>query len=214
MKCVVFLATVAVFAVVFPASSHGFILGALHLGRTALNSVGSGREEPPFTLIEETNDYEVRLYPQRKWACTNSTDEDEARTRYLFYRLFDYITGANTRGAKIEMTVPVATLNPYDEDRNMRMCFFVPEAYQYSTPTPTDPRVYIVNDQEVQVAVRRFSGYPSLAEWNEQLHKLREALEAAGKAGAYDFSTYIRAGYDAPWKFYNRRNEVLIRQKS
>ncbi|CAG0922254.1 unnamed protein product [Notodromas monacha] len=194
--------------------SQAQLLGMLHFGRSALDSLASGYDKPPYTVVYEGKGYEERMYPSRKWVCTNSTADDEGRITYMFYRLFDYITGANSRGVKIDMTIPVACLVPWGGDDTLRMCFYVPEAFQSSTPTPTDQRVHIVAEPDSRVAVRKFSGYPSLAEWSREAEKLKTSLASDSRLTGYDTSHYLRAGYDAPWKFYNRRNEVLIVSKA
>merc|ERR1712198_356370 len=83
----------------------------------------SGYECAPYTILESNQDYEVRRYPERKWATVvyekmgtmghndmplSSSYNDQPQNG-SFMKLFRYISGANEPGSKISMTVSVAT---------------------------------------------------------------------------------------------------------
>ena len=107
-------------------------------------------EEPKYTVVIETDTYEVRRYKNRTVAEVAS-DSDNSGFRVLF----DYISGANLGSRKLEMTVPVTqsekiamTIPVTQSNTNgkMIMRFFLPD--QYSTknaPKPTDRRVRIID---------------------------------------------------------------------
>ncbi|MEM6974223.1 MAG: heme-binding protein [Pseudomonadota bacterium] len=85
--------------------------GALLAGCSVLGAPAA--EEPPFTLISEEGDFEIREYPAIAVVQTTVTeaDRDEA-TGIGFRRLFRYISGGNVPvgggdGAEIAMTAPV-----------------------------------------------------------------------------------------------------------
>ena len=59
-------------------------------------------EEPKYTVVSETNTYEVRRYKNRTVAGVTSESAKSG-----FRVLFDYISGANLGSRKLEMTVPV-----------------------------------------------------------------------------------------------------------
>ena len=42
------------------------------------------------------------------------------------------------------------------------------------------------------------------------MEQLKASLDAAGKSTSYDPSYYLSAGYDAPFTFFGRHNEVWL----
>uniref|UniRef100_A0A4W6EWA4 Heme-binding protein soul5 n=1 Tax=Lates calcarifer TaxID=8187 RepID=A0A4W6EWA4_LATCA len=93
-----------------------------------------------FDLICKTEEYEVRHYDSVKWVSTNETSFFmEFAAMKAFRRLYEYITGANDQGKKIEMTAPVLVKMP---DKNFwqmgvyTMSFLLPAEYQINPPKP------------------------------------------------------------------------------
>jgi len=101
--------------------------------------VNGDYEQVPYTTIQKFDDYEERMYPSVKWACTEMTYErneedpveEEGGNQWsiikmmqemmsqkswknrpsskMFMKLFRYISGVNQQSEEIEMTVPVLT---------------------------------------------------------------------------------------------------------
>jgi hypothetical protein len=117
-------------------------------------------------------------------------------------------------GVRIDMTVPVVMLYHWASDEVIQMCFYLPEKYQHSTPTPLDESVYLTIEPGTTVAARIFPGYPSRLQWEIQAEKLKHALQSEGQDSVFDLSYYYRAVYDAPWKLFHRRNEVIVMMKN
>ena len=123
-------------------------------------------EEPQYTVVSQTEAYEVRRYKIRTVAEV-IFDTDNSGFRILF----DYIAGANIDSQKIEMTVPVTqsekiamTVPVTQSNKNgkMIMRFFLPEEYStQNAPKPTNPRVRIIELPELYCGVLVYAGFSS-----------------------------------------------------
>lgn len=128
--------------------------------------------------------------------------------------------------AKIPMTVPVSMLNKdLDEETvEQEMSFYVDEKHQENPPKPNNPNVYITTRPELTVYTRYLhdgiigsyqyyyflprtvGGFMNQAKWKKEMEELDKLIEA--KELKVDKSHYYTNGYDAPFKLWNRRNEV------
>ncbi|KAG7174860.1 Heme-binding protein 2-like 5 [Homarus americanus] len=158
-----------------------------------------GIETAPYQVVDTTQTYEERVYPEQKWVTTwcLSVSHHDA-TNDMFHKLFNYIAGQNDEGIKIDMTAPVTTLVQPGEgpncENNFTMSFYVPAVHQDNPPTPTNPDV-------------RFHGFTKDEDWITNAALLAEDLQAADQEDV-DFHTYYTAGYDSPFVIFNRTNEV------
>jgi len=193
-----------------------------------------GYECAPYTILENHPNYQVRNYPSRKWATvlhekhqhqTNSDmpmskDWKEQPQNKSFMKLFGYITGTNETGSKISMTVPVSTKVTSEEQEDVtvmkeEMGFYVPTEFQDSAPAPkTDQEVKVVTRPEMVAYVREFGGFAKDKDWDEQKEQLKTDLQGRDDFGDIDFDMYFRQGFDAPYKFWGRKNEVFFTKKS
>merc|ERR1712003_56250 len=153
-------------------------------------------ENAPYNVINSFDGYEERFYPSTKWVCTRTG---------RFMDLFGYISGENSQKQKIEMTVPV--LSTYSE-KGKEMCFWLPSAFQSSTPQPTASNIYIDRKKDMTVFAKTMGGYPN---GSEEASIFKDPLQR-GKASEVDFSFYMTMGYDSPWKVINRRNDILYKK--
>ena len=77
-----------------------------------------------------------------------------------------------------------------------------------SAPQPIDPRVKLRDVPATKVAVIRYTGFWSDANYSEHLSELESALTAAG-LNASGPPVYSR--YDPPWTlWFMRRNEIWL----
>ncbi|XP_075452378.1 heme-binding protein 2-like [Ascaphus truei] len=168
-------------------------------------------ECPKYQLVKEYQTFEQRAYEATRWVTTQ-VEQDYFGFGIVtsFRRLFKYISGNNTQGIKIPMTVPVMTVVPLTRPTNVTMSFFVPSALP-TPPSPLNPDVYLESYPAQYMYVRSFSGYALRSDFEKNAKALSEELETLGKP--FDDSFYASAGYDAPFMLFNRHNEVWFMAK-
>ena len=163
-------------------------------------------EEQKYSLVRKYNDFEIRFYPSATIATINSN----AKTyRELsgpgFRKLAGYIFGGNEANKKISMTSPVQMdIN----DSVSTMSFIMPSAYtKENLPKPNDPNVQLKNTADEYVAVIKFGGYASDKELKFYSEKLQNLLK---ENGITSFGNYRFLGYNPPFQFIGRRNEIIV----
>ena len=200
------------------------VFAAFVLSACSLVGVRSGYEQAPYEVVASLGEnIEVRAYAPRVAAEATVRAQDDSNDRNAAFRLlFDYITGANRSNNEIAMTAPVETAPAPEEvamtvpvetsgdgTTGMRMRFFLPAAYSADTaPTPTDPRVRVVELPAQTVAVLRFSGFGGEDAVAEKTEALLAGLENTDyRAAGEPFALF----YDPPWTLpFFRRNEVVV----
>ncbi|XP_049417830.1 heme-binding protein 2 [Epinephelus fuscoguttatus] len=164
-----------------------------------------------FDLVCETEDFQVRHYDSVKWV---STDEmfyfmDIAAFR-AFRRLFEYITGANENGEKIEMTAPVVIKISegmyFWQKGTYTMSFLLPAKHQAKPPKPTDEQVYLQKMPAMKVYVQSYGGWMTSISDRNKASSLSAALDLL--KAEYKKGFHYAAGYNSPMKLFNRHNEV------
>ncbi|XP_063774225.1 heme-binding protein 2-like [Pseudophryne corroboree] len=168
---------------------------------------------PKYQLVEQYDKFEHRIYEESRWVTTSlNADHYMFGIMNSFRHLFKYISGENSEGLKINMTVPVLTVVPLIKPPtvNATMSFFVPHALE-NPPTPSDPAVYLKNSPPMSVYVKTFGGYAFDYTYSKKAKALAEELRTLGLQ--FDDSFVLRAGYDAPFKLFDRHNEVWFLAK-
>jgi hypothetical protein len=163
-------------------------------------------EEQRYSVIQKYKDFEIRFYP----SATIATISSNAKTyKDLsgpgFRKLAGYIFGGNEANTKISMTSPV---HMDVNDSVSTMSFVMPSAYtKESLPKPNDPNVQIKNTADEYVAVIRFGGYASDKDLKLYSGKLQNLLK---ENGIISFGNYRFLGYNPPFQFIGRRNEIIV----
>ncbi|EFN55172.1 hypothetical protein CHLNCDRAFT_57955 [Chlorella variabilis] len=170
---------------------------------------------PKFTVVNTTDDYEVRYYEAGAWVSTDV----EAYAYALgvskgFQRLYQYIDGANHAAVKIPMTAPVRTLisaaaGPFCKS-NFTISFFVPFAFQKDgAPKPNNPDVYLDHSPAFTAFVAQSGGFV-MDDFSvtRMAKRLTDALDRDEQP--YNADTFFFAGYDPPFRLMGRHNEVWV----
>jgi hypothetical protein len=163
-------------------------------------------ENQKYRLVLKEADFEIRFYPSATFAkiYSNGTDYKSVASSG-FRKLAGYIFGGNDQGKSIAMTAPVRMeMTP----KGSSMSFVMPEKYKESDlPKPKDASVQIVKSIPQYVAVISFGGYAD----DEKIKENRDVLlKLMQKKGIKVIGDYTFLGYNAPFQFWARKNEVVI----
>jgi hypothetical protein len=163
-------------------------------------------ENQKYRLVLKEAEFEIRFYPSATFAkiYSNGTDYKSVASSG-FRKLAGYIFGGNDQGKSIAMTAPVRMeMTPSGSS----MSFVMPEKYKESDlPKPKDASVQIVKSSPQYVAVISFGGYAD----DEKIKENRDILlKLIQKKGIKVIGDYTFLGYNAPFQFWARKNEVVI----
>jgi hypothetical protein len=173
-----------------------------------INSImaANNTETQAYRIIKTEKDFEFRFYPPATLATvTSSAKSYKELANPGFRKLANFIFGGNQYNKPISMTTPVhMDIN----DTVSSMSFVMPSSYtKENLPKPNDPNVIISTTTEDYVAAIRFSGYASDNEIKKYTDKLKNALISNG----IEFYGNLRfLGYNAPYQFWGRRNEIIV----
>lgn len=163
-------------------------------------------ENQKYRVVRKEAQFEIRFYPAATFAKIYSNGTDyKSVANGGFKKLAGYIFGGNDQGKSIAMTAPVRMEM---SAKGSTMSFVMPEKYQESNlPKPKDAGVHIVKSSPQYVAVIRFGGY---ADDKKIKEKRDELLQLIQKKGINVVGDYTFLGYNAPFQFWSRKNEVAI----
>ncbi|MEI6151983.1 MAG: heme-binding protein [Chitinophagia bacterium] len=163
-------------------------------------------ENQKYRVVKIEEGFEIRFYPKAMFATIQSSGTNYKQVASSgFRKLAGYIFGGNDQSKSIAMTAPVRMEMG---DNGSAMSFVMPEKYDASTlPKPKDATVQIKESKESYEAVIAFGGYANDEKIKEYTNKLVELLNKKGIKiiGGYNF-----LGYNAPFDFFGRKNEITI----
>jgi len=163
-------------------------------------------ETQPYKVIKTEKEFEIRLYPSATMATVSMKAKNYKELSSAgFRKLASYIFGGNKENKSIAMTTPLyMDIN----DQQSSMSFVMPSEYNKNNlPTPNDSSVKLTTTNEEYVAAIQFGGYAN----DESIKKYAAQLENALKAKKIEYYGNFRfLGYNAPYQFWNRKNEIIV----
>ncbi len=188
----------------------------------ALPMTSGATQEPDYQLVQQLEDIEVRAYAAYAVAEVVVPGPASEAGNLAFPMLADYIFGKNKGERKLAMTAPVtqtaepvklamtAPVTQTAAAEGFRVQFVLPKGVTAaSAPEPVDTRVSLRDVAPHRVAVIRYSGFWSEANYNEHLAKLQASMRAAGLVPEGE-PVYSR--YNPPFTpWFLRRNEIWLR---
>jgi len=178
-------------------------------------------EEPEFRVVRQIGDIEVRQYGAYAVAEVLVAGPAADAGNQAFPILGGYIFGKNKGARKFAMTAPVtqaaapvklemtAPVTQTATVGGFMVQFVLPKGVTVAgAPEPLDARVKLREVLPSQVAVIRYSGFWSTANYDQHLAKLQTALRAANVTWSGDA---VSARYDSPFTlWFMRRNEIWL----
>jgi hypothetical protein len=178
-------------------------------------------EEPTYQVVRTIAGMEVRQYAGYAVAEVVVPGPAGDAGGQAFPILAGYIFGKNKGERKLAMTAPVtqaavpvklemtAPVTQAAAPEGFLVQFVLPQGVtRASAPEPLDARVRLRDVAPVQVAVVRYSGFWSAANYAEHLAQLQAALRGADLAWTGE---PVYARYDAPYTpWFLRRNEIWL----
>lgn len=178
-------------------------------------------EEPDYKVVQTFDEIELREYATYAVAEVVVLGSAAEAGNLAFPILAGYIFGKNNGTQKFAMTAPVtqaaepvklemtAPVTQTVAPGGFRVQFVLPKGVtRASAPEPLDTRVTLRDIAPSRVAVIRYSGFWSDANYNQHLVKLQAALRAANLTWVGE-PVYSR--YNAPFTpWFLRRNEIWL----
>jgi hypothetical protein len=190
-------------------------------------------EEPDYTVLSQSGDFELRRYDEQLVAQTWVSGDQDSASRAGFKTLADYIFGNNTAptggSSKISMTAPVtmqseagnesqkiamtAPVSMQQENGKWRVQFTMPSQYTMQTlPKPNNPNVEIIEVPAQTYGVIKFSWLAGEDKVAEKTAALQTWMQDQNLTPTGEPEL---ARYNPPWTLpFLRRNEVMIAYES
>lgn len=178
-------------------------------------------EEPSYEVMQQLDGAEVRQYAPYVVAQVLVAGTADQAGSEAFPILAGYIFGNNKGARKFDMTAPVtqaavpvklemtAPVTQAPAPGGYVVQFVLPKGVTLaSAPEPLDPRVQLREEPGGRVAVIRYSGFWSQANFDEHLGKLQAALRTAQLPWTGEPTL---ARYNPPFTpWFLRRNEIWL----
>ena len=161
-------------------------------------------EQQNFKTLNIIDNIEIREYPPAIYA---SVTIKNSNNNNMFGILAGYIFGGNENNQKIAMTAPVH-MHQNNNEKSSTMRFVMPSEYKIDELSkPNDERIKIKKSVTKKYAAITYTGYNNSEKFSKYKSELYSVLD---KNNIKIIGNPIYLGYDPPYKFWDRRNEVLI----
>ena len=158
-----------------------------------------------YVVKKKYDRFEIRSYETTLFTSVKlSTKGYKNSASKGFSVLAGYIFGNNERNEKISMTTPVSM----SLEDSMTMMFMVPKKFKKDMlPKPNQTGIEFKQEPAKTLAAIRFSGWANDTKIEKYKQNLKAALDAEGIKYTNQFYLF---GYNAPYEFFNRKNEVIV----
>ncbi|MFH6770021.1 heme-binding protein [Gaetbulibacter aquiaggeris] len=166
-------------------------------------------ETYPYAVNKKHDAFEIRSYEARLFTSVQLTgNKYKDASSKGFSILAGYIFGGNEKNEKIAMTSPVAM----SLEDSMTMMFMVPKKFKKETlPQPNQSQIKFREEPAKIVAAITFGGWANDEKIEKYKQKLKSALDTEGIT--YKNRFYF-LGYNPPFEFFNRKNEIIVELES
>ena len=165
----------------------------------------SGIENYPFSVAKKYEDFEIRNYEASLFTSVKlSTNDYKAASSKGFSILAGYIFGGNDKEEKISMTSPVAM----SLEDSMTVMFMVPkDLKRENLPKPNQSKIEFREEPAKVVAAITFGGWAN----SEKIEKYKNLLiKVLDREGISYTNRFYFLGYNPPFDFIGRKNEVIV----
>ncbi|MFT7163936.1 MAG: hypothetical protein ACI9CZ_000497 [Flavobacterium sp.] len=166
-------------------------------------------ETYPYVVNKKYEAFEIRSYEATLFTSVQLTgNKYKDASSKGFSILAGYIFGGNEKNEKIAMTSPVAM----SLEDSMTMMFMVPKKFKKETlPQPDQSQIKFREEPAKTVAAITFGGWAN----DEKIEKYKQQLKSAlDSEGIIYTNRFYFLGYNAPFEFFNRKNEVIVELES
>ena len=158
-----------------------------------------------YSVTKKYDAFEIRNYEASLFTSVKlSSNEFKNASKQGFSILAGYIFGGNDKSEKIAMTSPVSM----SLEDSMTMMFMVPkENKKEALPQPNESIIEFREEPAKTVASISFGGWANDEKIENYKKQLKTALDAEGITYTNKFYFF---GYNAPYEFFNRKNEIIV----
>ena len=183
----------------------GVILLAFIISQLFALSGQRNIETYPYVVNKKYDAFEIRSYEASLFTSVQlSGNKYKDVSSKGFSILAGYIFGGNEKNEKIAMTSPVAM----SLEDSMTMMFMVPKKFNKETlPQPNQLQIKFREEPAKTVSAITFGGWANDKKIEKYKQKLKSALDAEGITYT---SRFYLLGYNPPFEFFNRKNEIIV----